>query len=299
MERIDLHTHTTYSDGALDISSLLNEAKKRNVKTISIADHETIIGLNGYEKAMKELNIKIIPAIEMNVSLSGAHILGYGVTDFKKVENTFNQIKINNENIVYDIIKYLRKDGIHICENDVIQSTLEYHKNKKEKVENNSSIFKYQKEFVLVKTDIARAMVELKIVPTINDAYRKYLNNNQKKYCIKTTKIKTKDAIELINDNNGIAVLAHPMTVNTRKQSLNNICKELKNYGLSGIEVDGNRYSFVQSECYKNIAKQLKFLETVGSDFHRMDQNMGIMASNKIVSNLEQTIKEKKLIKSV
>lgn len=297
MEKIDLHTHTTYSDGSLDIASLLKEAKKRNIKTISIADHETINGLIGYKKAIEEYKIKIIPAIEMNVSLSGAHILGYGIKDIKKVENTFDQIKINNENIVYDIIKYLKNDRIPIDENDVVQSTIEYHKKKKEIVENNSDIFKYQKEFIILKTDVARTMVELGIVKDINEAYQKYLNNSSKKYCIKTKKIETKDAIELIDTCGGITVLAHPMTVRIKRDSLINICKRLKSYGLSGIETNGNRYLKKQTEYYKQIAKQLKFIETVGSDFHRIEQNMGIEASPKIVSNLEQKIKEKTLIK--
>lgn len=299
MEKIDLHMHTTYSDGSLDITSLLLEVKKNKIKTISIADHETIIGLTGYEKAIQKYNIKIIPAIEMNVSLSGAHIVGYAPSNFNKIEQAFDNIKINNENIVYDIIKYLKKDNIPIDEYDVIESTLEYHKNKKNIIEGNSNIFKYQKDLIIQKKDIARTMVELKIVPTENDAYRRYLNRDGKRYCIKTKKISTKDAIELIDKYGGITSLAHPMTVNTKKESLINLCKELKHYGLSGIEVNGNRYSEKQTEYYKSIAKSLNLIETVGSDFHNINQNMGILASGTIVSNLEQKIKEKRLIKSV
>ena len=89
------------------------------------------------------------------------------------------------------------------------------------------------------------------------------------------------------------------MTVNTRKNSLVNLCKELKEYGLSGIEVNGNtfRYSENQTNTYVAIARKLGFIETVGSDFHRMGQQMGIDASPKIVANLEAKIKELKLIK--
>ena len=58
MEKIDLHLHTTYSDGDLDITTLLLEAKKRGIKTLAITDHETIIGLNGYKKAIEKYGIK-------------------------------------------------------------------------------------------------------------------------------------------------------------------------------------------------------------------------------------------------
>lgn len=296
MEKIDLHLHTTYSDGALDITTLLHEVKKRNIKTIAISDHETILGLNGYDKACLEYGIKIIPAIEMNVSLSGAHILGYGMDNFHKIESEFDKIRKNNENIVFDIISLLKKDNVKIDEYDVIESTLEYHKNKKNVVETNSNIFKYRKDFIVVKTDIARTMMELGITSSIDEAYRKYLGPNGK-YFIKTKKINTRDAIELIRSCNGVTVLAHPMTVNTRKESLVNLCKELKSYGLSGIEVDGPRYSNKQTENYISIAKKIGFIETVGSDFHRYDQSMGINASSKIVYNLEQKIKELKLNK--
>ena len=87
------------------------------------------------------------------------------------------------------------------------------------------------------------------------------------------------------------------MTVRTKKESLINICKELKSYGLSGIEVDGNRFSNKQRIQYRNIAESLNLIETIGSDFHRLDQEMGMFVSNKIVDNLEQKIKEMKLIK--
>ena len=232
----------------------------------------------------------------MNVSLSGAHILGYGMDDFYKIESEFDKIRKENENIVFDIISLLKKDGIKIDESDVIESTLEYHKNKKNIVEVNSDIFKYIKEFIVVKTDIARTMMELGITSSIDESYRKYLGPNGK-YFIRTKKIDTKDAIELIRSCNGVSVLAHHMTVNTRKESLVNLCKELKSYGLSGIEVNGPRYSDNQNQNYVSIARKLDFIETVGSDFHRYDQNMGIEASSKIVYNLEQKIKELKLNK--
>lgn len=296
MEKIDLHVHSTYSDGVLDIANLLNEAKKRNVKTIAIADHETVIGLEGYKRIN---DIKIIPAIEMNVKLSGAHILGYGMDNFKKIEDEFDKIKKNNENIVFDIIKLLEKDNIKIDENDVIESTFEFHKKKKEQVESNSNVFKYNKNIIIVKTDIARTLMELGITKSIDESYKRYLGP-QGKYFIKTEKIDTRTAIELIDSCNGITVLAHPMTVNTKKNNLVNICKELAEYGLSGIEVNGNRrrYSENQTNNYIAIAKKLKFIETVGSDFHRIDQQMGIDSSPKIVANLEAKIKELKITKN-
>lgn len=295
MEKIDLHLHTTYSDGSLDIANLLKEVKKRNIKTVAIADHETIIGLEGYKKVT---DIKIIPAIEMNVSLSGAHILGYGMDNLKKIEDEFDKIKRNNENIVFDIIKLLKKDNIKIDEYDVIESTLEYHNKKKEQLENNSNIFRYNKEFIVVKTDIARTLVELGITKTIDESYKRFLGP-QGKYFIKTEKIKTRDAIELIDSCNGVTVLAHPMTVNTKKESLASLCKELKGYGLSGIEVKGNkfRYSESQTNTYISLARKWGFIETVGSDFHRIGQQLGIEVSPKIVANLEAKIKELKLIK--
>ena len=233
----------------------------------------------------------------MNVTLSGTHILGYGIEDLNKVEKAFDDIRIENENVVYDIIKYLKKDGVKIDESDVTQNTMEYHQNKKNIVEINNDIFKYQKEFVIAKNDVARTMRDLKIVESVNEAYNLYLNRDGKKYCIKTKKIDVRDAIELIDSCGGATSLAHPMTVRTKKESLINICKELKSYGLSGIEVDGNRFSNKQRIQYRNIAESLNLIETIGSDFHRLDQEMGMFVSNKIVDNLEQKIKEMKLIK--
>lgn len=295
MEKIDLHTHTTYSDGELDITSLILEAKKAGVETLAITDHETIIGLINHKKASNKYGIKIIPAIEMNVNISGVHILGYYIDDINKVEKHFDKIKLENENIVFDIIKHLKKYGIKIDEAAVIENTLEYHKNKKSVVEVNSDIFKYQKEFIITKNDIARTMQDIKITSSINESYSKYLNDSTKKYCIKTNKIDAKEAIELIHESGGLTVLAHPMTVRTKKESLISICKTLKSYGLSGIEINGPRFTNKQNIQYKGIAEQLNFIETVGSDFHRTDQELGMYVSSKIMDNLESKSKELKL----
>ena len=174
---------------------------------------------------------------------------------------------------------------------------LNVHSSYEEYIEAKKNIFKYQKEFVIAKNDVARTMRDLKIVESVNEAYNLYLNRDGKKYCIKTKKIDVRDAIELIDSCGGTTSLAHPMTVRTKKESLINICKELKSYGLSGIEVDGNRFSNKQRIQYRNIAESLNLIETIGSDFHRLDQEMGMFVSNKIVDNLEQKIKEMKLIK--
>jgi len=290
MEKIDLHLHTTYSDGALDIEALLCEAKRKKLKTVAITDHETIYGLAGYEKAKNKYNMEIIPGIEMNVSYPGMHILGYGINDFKRVENVFDNIKIKNEQVVYDTIRLLQKNGIFIELDDVIDTTKEYHQKKKEILEVNSSIFKYDKKFILTKTDIARTLVKLGYVKNVDDAYKRLIGSNTVNY-IRTDKIDTRGAIELVLECGGVPVLAHPMTVNIRHTNLNTVCKQLKDYGLEGIEALGPRFKRKQIEQYTILAKKLKLLTTAGSDFHTPGQVMGLSVSPKIVYSLKNSIK--------
>ena len=292
MKKIDLHVHTTYSDGALDIATLLNVVKRRKIKTVSITDHETIIGLTGYKEARKQYNLDIIPGIEMNVDYPGMHILGYGVEDFEKVENVFDSIKKENEQVVYDTIKLLQKNGVFISLEDVNLAAKNYHDSRKKVIEVNSSIFKYNKKFILTKTDIARALVNLKYCRDIDDAYKKYIGSSCKNY-IRTDKILTRDAIELISSCGGVCVLAHPMTANVKHTDLTSVCRKLKDYGLIGIEAYGARFNNKQTNSYLNIAKKLKLVVTAGSDFHRDGQILGIDANPSIVYKLRRYIKQK------
>lgn len=298
MEKIDLHVHTSYSDGALDIESLLKEAKKNKIKTVAITDHETIEGLTGYQKASQKYDIEIIPGIEMNVSHPGMHVLGYGIKDFRKVESVFENIKIKNEQVVFDTIRLLQKNGYDIDEYDVVTAAQEYYDYKKQKLENNSDIFRFNKKFILTKTDVAKTLVNLGYSRNIDDSYKKLIGPNTKNY-IRTDKIDTRDAIGLVIDSGGTAVLAHPMTVNIRHTNLINVCKQLETYGLEGIEAYGPRFSDKQKESYISIAKYFGFLMTAGTDFHNPGHTLGIAVPNSVVYNLNNNIKRKNLTRQV
>lgn len=296
MEKIDLHVHTSYSDGALDIESLLKEVKDKKIKTVAITDHETIEGLTGYQKAVEKYNVEIIPGIEMNVSHPGMHVLGYGLKDFRKIEKVFENIKIKNEQVVFDTIKILQQNGYDIDEFDVVSAAQEYYDYKKTRLENNSNIFRYNKKFIMTKTDVAKTLVNLGYARNIDDSYKRFIGPNTKNY-IRTDKIDTREAIELVIECGGVPVLAHPMTVNIRHTNLIEVCKKLESYGLEGIETYGPRFSDKQTQNYISLAKYFKFLMTAGTDFHNPHQTLGISVPPSIVYNLNNSINRKTLIK--
>jgi predicted metal-dependent phosphoesterase TrpH len=263
----DFHVHTNASDGELSPEEVINLAIKLNLEAIAITDHDTSDNVAEAVEYAKNKNIKVIPGIELNAKVEKGqmHILGYyidyGNPKFKEIMLELkNQRDERNERF----IKAFNLAGINISIDDVK---------------------KYVIGQVVGKPHFAKALIEKGYISTVNEAFDKYFN--QYPYnTIKREAILPENAIKIIKDFNGIAVLAHPYTLKLDETELENKIKELISFGLEGIECYHSDHSKEQVELYKKLAKKYNLIITCGSDFHGPTITPDIVMGSGINGNL-------------
>lgn len=245
----DLHVHTTASDGELNPEEIILEAKRNGVTKIAITDHDTVANVEECILQGNKNNVLVIPGIELSVEVSTGemHILGYGI-DIKnsKFQTIMQFLRTGRNEKNLKIIQALNEKGIDI--------TLE-------------EVKKFCKGEALGRPHFAKAMIERGIVSSVQEAFSKYLKQDYIEE-IKRQVLKPKAAIELINEIGGIAVLAHPCSLKKSYEETYEIIKELKSYGLGGVEVYHSDNSSEQVENYKKIAEAEELIITCGSDYH-------------------------------
>lgn len=247
---IDLHTHTSYSDGELTPDELVDLALKTNVGTLAITDHDTILGLKNISKDKFE-KTRIISGIELSVRVEKGqmHILGYGIDkDNVELNNTLEQLYKNNRNYFISLIQILQEDY-----------NIEFVPNEVEKLINGMGN--------LGRPHIAKLLMKYGYVNSVQEAFDKYLVDIYNKVGY-VKGMDYKDCIELILKSGGIPVLAHPKTLKLSSFELINLIKHLVDCGLQGIEVYHSMHSDFEASQYIQIANELNLLVSGGSDFH-------------------------------
>lgn len=245
----DLHIHTTASDGELNPEEIILEAKKNGVTKIAITDHDTVANVEECILQGKKNDVIVIPGVELSVEVpvGEMHILGYGIDiNNSKFQAVMKFLRDGRAEKNLRIVKALNERGIDI--------TLEEVKNQ-------------SKGESIGRPHFAKVMIEKGMVNSVQEAFSKYLKQDYIEE-IKRVVLKPKAAIELINEVGGIAILAHPCSLKKSYDETYEIIKELKAYGLGGVEVYHSDNSPEQVQNYKKIAESEKLLITCGSDYH-------------------------------
>jgi len=246
---IDLHTHTTFSDGTLTPSELVAYAHQKGLAAIAVTDHDTVDGLAEAQQAGRELGLEIIPALEISAEYAPGtmHILGYYIAA--------------QSQMLVDRLSYLRQARSQ--RNPLIA----------EKLQRLGFDISYQEVAaiggqVVGRPHFARAMMEKGYVNSIQEAFDLYLKKGRPAY-VEKERLAPDEAIKLIVDSGGVAVLAHPyqLKLETRNQN-RQILAELKQLGLGGVEAIYSRHSSEQTEMYLELCEELDLVATGGSDFH-------------------------------
>ena len=293
---IDLHMHTNKSDGVLSPTEIIDEAVKNNVKIISITDHDNIGAYNDnlFEYAKKN-NITLIPGIEISTlaKRNEIHILGY------------------NFDLNSDILKQ------HI--NDLKEIRLQYLFNVTNKLNDLGYIVNIEnlKNLnVVTKAHIANDIINNKDnydiliknfnhIPNMGEFIEIIMNENCPAYVKKET-ITSKEAVKLIHEAGGKAVIAHPVSYNHEDdmtdEELHEIINEIKPDGIEAYYLYVDRYNNKFDECDKWIkfAKDNNLFVTIGSDFHKKDNihpeigfpNWKINITDKEIKNIINNIKK-------
>ncbi len=258
-ECVDLHLHSTYSDGIFRPEELVEMAFRKNIRAIALADHDSTDGVDAAMAAGFRLGVEVIPAIELSVTFKqykDIHLLGY-------------YLDHNDPGLCAKLSDFrARRDQ----RGQAIISAI----NDKLARENRASIT-YQETLALAegalgRPHIARILLQKGYARSMEDAFTRYLIpcDVPKHY------FPMAEALSMIRKLHGITVLAHPTSISKDEKTLHTIISELVPMGLDGLEVINNMSNVTESSFLTKIAGGKKLLITGGSDFHGIETGIEI-----------------------
>lgn len=256
MKYIDLHVHSTVSDGSFTPSELVNYAVQKNLCAFALTDHDTIDGIDEAMHEASRINntvnepiIQVIPGIELSSDYNGKdiHILGLNI-DYKNAEflKELESFKKSRNARNEKLLELLNQNGFNIT-------------TKKIKYRFGNAI--------LTRAHFAILMVEGGYVKDKNIAFNKYLNPGCPCY-VQKSKISVKEAIDIILKANGKPILAHPLLYKLSINELDRLIAFLKSAGLLGIEAIYSSNKWENESRMKQLAKKYDLFITGGTDFH-------------------------------
>ena len=267
---IDLHVHTTASDGQYTPTQIIEKASNKSIGVIAITDHDTIAGIQEGSQAAKEHGITFVSGVELNINFPTGefHLLGLGFKQISPLlteilDNLVNHRELRN----VQIIERMRADGIDI--------TLE----------------EMQADFpdtVLGRPHFAAELVKKKVVKTRQQAFDRFLAKGRPWY-VPRIGAGLDEAIVAIKESGGVPVIAHPMSLYLSWGKLPDALQDFYERGVMGLEAfhPGARVT----ECLRleELAHKIGFFVTAGSDFHgekiRADRKLGFTCGGKKIDD--------------
>ena len=245
---IDLHTHSTSSDGSMTPSELVKHAAENSISAIALTDHDTVSGVEEAIKAGEKYGVEIVPAIEFSVkSATETHILGY-------------YIDINNAQLK-SILKEIIEKRI---ERNVVTAELLQKIGFDVTLEEAAAI---APGGIIGRAHFARVMMNKGYVSSVKEAFDKYLSSGKPAY-FGNQKLEARTVIEAIHAAGGVAFLAHPHLIKISDDELEIFLAELKSYGLDGMEGYYTDYDEEMQSKFQAMAKKFGLAISGGTDFH-------------------------------
>lgn len=248
---IDLHAHTTASDGDLAPAALVAEASRAGVTTLAVTDHDTVAGLAEAVGAGERHGVRVIPGIELtaHVPHGSMHLLGYFVTIAPApLAARLDGLAAMRETRIRSIVERLRELGITLSWDAV----------------------RGRAAGQLGRPHVAAAMVEAGHVATMEEAFERWLGDGRPAH-VPSRGLEPQAAVRLVRASGGAPVLAHPASLTLASRHLESFVQSLAAAGLVGIEVHRPEHRPEQRDLYAAIAKRLRLVPSGGSDFHRSD----------------------------
>jgi len=241
---VDLHIHTSASDGLIPPEKVVEIAKEAGLSAIAFADHDTIDGIYKAKEKAEELRIELVPAVELSISYKGSdfHMLGYLINyqdeDFRKKIEKFREERLQRGE---KMVEKLNEMGIDLSI-DTVRAIAE-----------NSSVG---------RPHLADALLQGEYVHTYQEAFARYLGYHAPAYVPKKY-LTPREGVDLIHSVKGIAVLAHPGI--TKRDEL---IPDFISLGLDGLEVYHSQFDPATTKYYMNLADKFGLIYAGGSDCH-------------------------------
>jgi len=249
MSKVDLHIHSTASDGRLSPADIVYHSAEQGLIVIAITDHDTIDGVASALIAAKAFpGLKVIPGIELSTDApqGEVHVLGYFIdyTD-REFQVTLEGLRNSRLKRAQGMITKLKNLGIHI---------------------DWERVREIAGEGSIGRPHIAQAMLEKGYISSMKEAFTRYISREGPAY-VEREKMTPVEAVELVLKVNGLPVLAHPFTTNNPEV----LIVELKAAGLVGIEAYYDSYTADEINELVSFANRYNLIATGGSDYHGLE----------------------------
>ncbi len=257
-EYVDLHTHSTASDGSHAPGEVVRLADEAGLAVVALTDHDTVEGLApAAEAAVKCPKLHFVPGVELSARFPTGtmHVLGLGINSHSprmlEVTRWLKDAR-NRRNPL--ILENLARLGMPVTMDEVLSAA---------GADNPASTSR-----IISRIHIAEAMRRKGYVSDVDEAFGKYISPSGPAWVDKD-RLSPQETISVIHDAGGLAVLAHPVQLNCRTPgNLRNIVAQLVSWGMDGIEVWHPDHDGAQSEFYRSVAEEFDLCTLGGSDFH-------------------------------
>lgn len=251
---VDLHAHTTASDGSLTPTELVDQAVELGLVALAVTDHDTIGGLAEAQDAAARYSLAFMPGVELSVEDEGGrfHLLGYGFDPQDgHLGETLKHLRESRAKRNALMAQRMADLGLPVTMDDVRAEAGEDAE-------------------VIARPHFAQALIKKGVVSSVKEAFDRYLSTGKPLYLPKEV-LTPADAIQMLHAAGGVAVMAHPGLVPLSESALEARVEALAHdAGLDGIEAYYSQHTPAQTARYLALAQRLGLLVTGGSDFHGM-----------------------------
>lgn len=244
---IDLHTHSTASDGVYSPTELLQHAREVGIRILALTDHDSTQGIEEAARVAATLDIDFIPGIEINTDISGGevHVLGYFLDCQQSAfQNILRILRDARERRGQRMVELLNQEGLHISWERVREIA----------------------QGAVGRPHVAQALLEAGYIQTIGEAFDKYIGTGRPGY-VPRYKLTPYDAVRLIASAKGLPVIAHPLNIPGLAE-LRNWLPGLCEAGMVGLETYYGEYTPEDEQALLALAQEYHLIPSGGTDFH-------------------------------
>ncbi|MGE4422462.1 MAG: PHP domain-containing protein [Pseudodesulfovibrio sp.] len=262
---IDLHAHTTVSDGTLTPTELVKLAKESGLDAIAVTDHDTFQGIPEALEAGEKFGIEVIPGAELSLeSPEGAgwiHVVALWLPEqADELQKAFDWVIEGRANRNHEIVAKLRKLGVNITYEAVAARA----------------------SGTIGRPHFAQELMALGVVSSMDEAFKVWVGDNGRAYVPKR-KLTPEKALAILKNIGATSILAHPFALKLSYKETEKVVRRLMDLGLDGMEVIYSEHSEADTKAYGEMADRLGLLQSGGSDFHgtnKPDIKLGVGRGN-------------------
>ena len=246
---VDLHVHSNASDGTFSPSQVVELAKNAGLDAFALTDHDTTAGVPEALEKGRDLNIEVIPGIEVSSSFDGTeiHILGLFVnSDDPVLAAMLEKMRISRDRRNEKMLENLAADGISFTKEELCGDN---------------------PDTIITRAHIAHALVAKGICSGMDQAFKKYLQYGGR-YCPQKEHLSPEEVVKTLISNGAFVALAHPFQYKFGDKKTEELIAHMADLGMKGLEVYHSSNNKLESMKLQEMAVRHHLLPTGGSDFH-------------------------------